>query len=339
MFRFARLLLLIASCCCTVQSRAAQTPVDIDTAAEVYQAAAVREQVRASLASMPKKIRQMFAADPSAALSDKHLDAVSAAAKHAYQITVFEPPALSAFASHLDAATVKKSLAFLGSDLGRRMVAADVALAESDEAQIDSIMSGKLTSKSTPERDALTKQLEQDTLSTDSAVDIFLKIGKALAIGTAIGSGMDPQAAAVRADRAADPAARKDMANDLREPLRRYIAYGYRDLSDDDLMRLSGFLESAAGKRFVGAYNAAMEAGYDAMSRRCGEQIGESWRELAQDQAGAPVLAAPPGIAAPQGIAAPPEVGAPHGIAAPPVQAPPTQPPASPVPADPAPSH
>jgi hypothetical protein len=330
MFRSARLLLLMASCCCAVQARTAQTPIDIDTAAEVYQAAAVREQVRASLGSMPKKIRQMFTADPSAALTDKHLEAVSAAAKHAFQITVFEPPALSAFASHLDAATVKKSLAFLGSDLGRRMVAADIALAESDEAQIDSIMSGKLAASTTPERDALTKQLELDTRSTDSAVDIFLKIGKALAIGTAIGSGMDPQAAADRADRAADPAARQDMANDLREPLRRYIAYGYRDLSNDDLIRLSAFLESAAGKRFVGAYNAAMEAGYDAMSRRCGEQIGESWREIAQAQASEPVLAAPPGIAAP------PELGAPHGIAPPPVQAPP---PAAPMPSDAPPAH
>jgi len=327
------LLLLMASCC-TVSSHAAQTPVNIDTAAEVYQAAAVREQVRASLGSMPKKIRQMFAADPMAAFSDTHLDAVGAAAKHAFQITVFEPPALSAFAGHLDAATVKKSLAFLNSDLGRRMVAADVALAESDEAQIDSIMSGKLAAASTPERDALTRQLELDTQSTDSAVEIFLKIGKALAIGTAIGSGMDPKAAAERADRAADPSARQDIANDLREPLRRYIAYGYRDLSDDDLTRLSAFLESAAGKRFVNAYNAAMEAGYDAMSQRCGEQIGESWRELAQAQAnGPPVLAAPPGIAAPQ------ENGAPHGIVPPPVLAPPTQPPGVPVPGDPAPAH
>src|SRR5271165_4532493 len=329
----ARLLLLLTSCC-AVHSHAAQTTVDIDTAAEVYQAAAVREQVRASLGSMPKKIRQMFAADPSAALSDTHLDAVSAAAKHAFQITVFEPPALSAFAGNLDAATVKKSLAFLNSDLGRRMVAADVALAESDETKIDSIMSGKLAAASTPERDALTRQLELDTQSTDSAVEIFLKIGKALAIGTAIGSGMDPKTASQRADRAADPSARQDIANDLREPLRRYIAYGYRDLSDDDLTRLSAFLESAAGKRFVNAYNAAMGAGYDAMSRRCGEQIGESWRELAQAQAnGPPVLAAPPGIAAPQ------ENGAPHGIAPPPVQAPPTRPPGAPLPGDPAPAH
>ena len=59
------------------------------------------------------------------------------------------------------------------------------------------------------------------------------------------------------------------------------MAYGYRDLSDADLKGLLAFLNSTAGKRYVAAYNAAMNAGFDAMGRRCGEQIGESWRELA----------------------------------------------------------
>lgn len=317
MIRFACLLLLTANLHAG-ELYAAQAAVDIDTAASVYQAAALREQVRASLGSMPAKIRQMFAGDKSAVLSDKHLDAVTAAAKRAFQITVFEPPALSALASNLDSGTVRKSLAFLTSDLGQRMVAADVALAGIDESQIDAIMSGKLAATSTPQRDALTSQLEQDTQSTDSAVEIYLRIGKALAVGTAIGSGMDPKAAAARADKASDASAREDLANDLREPLRRYIAYGYRDLSDGDLKRLSAFLESAAGKRFVTAYNAAMSAGYDAMGQRCGEQIGESWRELAQAQANElPILAAPPGIAAPQGIAEPQGTAAPPGSAMP----------------------
>ena len=47
----------------------------------------------------------------------------------AFRIDVFEAPALSAFAANLDADTLKKAEAFLGSDLGKRMVAADVALA------------------------------------------------------------------------------------------------------------------------------------------------------------------------------------------------------------------
>jgi hypothetical protein len=288
MIRFALLLLFAADLHAAVQH---SDGVDIDTAANLYQAAEVREQVRASLESMPHKIRQMFAVD-AAAITPKQLDAVDAAAKHGFQISVFEPPALGALANSLDPATVKKSLEFLNSDLGKRMVAADVALARLDEPTIDKIMSGELASPSTPERDSLTAKLEQDTESTDSAVEIYLRIGRALAVGTAIGSGMDPIAADQRAVKASDAAQRDELAKNLREPLRRYIAYGYRDLSDADLEHLSAFLESHAGKRYVTAYNAAMSAGFDAMSKRCGEQIGESWREIAQAEL-APPLAAP----------------------------------------------
>jgi hypothetical protein len=59
-------------------------------------------------------------------------------------------------------------------------------------------------------------------------------------------------------------------------------------------------LESPAGKRYVAAYNASMSAGFDAMGRRTGEQLGESLREMAQAD-----LAAPPQAMPPAGIALP----------------------------------
>jgi len=78
------------------------------------------------------------------------------------------------------------------------------------------------------------------------------------------------------------------------------MAYGYRDLSDADLKHLLSFMESSTGKRYVSAYNASMGAGFDAMGRRTGEQLGESLRELAQAQmAPAPETLPPAGIAAP----------------------------------------
>ena len=71
----------------------------------------------------------------------------------------------------------------------------------------------------------------------------------------------------------------------MREPLRRYLAYGYRDLSDADLKRILAFLDSAPGKHYTSAYIESIGAGFDAMGRRCGEELGESLRELAQAQA------------------------------------------------------
>jgi hypothetical protein len=286
--------------CLAAGVHAAESTVDIDTAAKVYQAAAIREQVRASLGAMPEHIRQLFAADTSAKLSAAQLAAVTAAAERGFRIDVFEAPALKAFASHLDPATVAKTEVFLASDLGRRMVAADVALATLGEENIDKVMNGKITAPSTPKRDQLFDQLERATHSTESTVDIFLSMGEAVAVGTAVGSGLDSAAVAERA-RQSGESSRAGMEQNMRLPMRRFMAYGYRDLSDADLKHLLAFMQSAYGRRYVSAYNASMGAGFDAMGRRTGEELGESLRELAQAE-----LAPPPEALPPAGIAAPP---------------------------------
>ncbi len=294
MVRFALLLLLSANL------YAAGSAVDIDTAANVYQAAAIREQVRASLRPMPEKMRRMFAADDAAGLSAAQLDAVESAAKRGFRIDVFEPPALAVLAAGLDAASVRDTLAFLRGNTGRRMVADDVALAGLDSATLDRIASGELAAESGRDRDALFDRLGVATRSVESAVQIYLTVARGLAIGTAIGSGMDPIAAEQRVDRNADAAMRAELAQRMQEPLRRSLAYGYRDLSNADLHRMLSFLGTRSGERYTSAYIAAMNAGFDAMGRRCGEQIGESWHELARAQRSVPAPATQPQPEAPQ---------------------------------------
>ena len=276
MSRFVLLMLLSAA------SFAAQ-PVDIETAAKIYQDAEIREQVRASLVSMPGHIRHLFSADPAVKLTDQQLELVTAAAKRGFRIDVFEAPALSALAANLDPPTVKKAAAFLASDLGRRMVAADLATAKLEEATIDKIMNGEITTPSTPQRDALYEKLASAQQSTESTVQIFISMGQAVAVGTAVGSGRDSAAIAENARKSGE-ASRAGMEQSMRLPLRRYLAYSYRDMSDADLKHLLTFLESQPGKRYVAANIAALGAGFDAMGRRCGEQLGEGLRELAQAQ-------------------------------------------------------
>ena len=291
MFRFALLMLL------TTGAYAAQS-VDIETAAKIYQEAAMREQVRASLGTMPEHMRQLFSADAAAPLTDAQLAAVTAAAKRAFRIDVFEVPALSALAANLDPATAKKSEEFLLSDLGRRMVAADAATAALEETKIDKIMKGEFAAASTPSRDALFDKLEQASRSSESTVKIFLSMGEAVAIGTAVGAGRDTAGVAESAHKSGETS-RASLEQDMRVPMRRYMAYSYRDFSDADLKHLLTFLESAPGKHFVSAYIASLGAGFDAMGRRCGEQLGESLRELAQAQVAVTTVSPPPGIAAP----------------------------------------
>jgi hypothetical protein len=277
MLRFVLLLALAA------EVHAAAGAVEIDSAAEVYQDAAIREQVRASLGAMPQQIRRLFEADSQAKLSPDQLAAVTAAAKRGFRIDVFEAPALAVFASNLDPATVKKTEAFLSSDLGKRMVAADVAVSSLDQAEIDKVMNGDVGVATTPQRDAILDKLERASRQTESAVQIFLSMGTAVAVGTAVGAGQDPGPVQERSQKAGEES-RAALADSMRKPLVRYMAYGYRELSDADLKHVVAFMESAAGKRYVSAYIASMDAGFNAMGRRCGEQLGESFRELAQAQ-------------------------------------------------------
>jgi hypothetical protein len=277
MSRFAFLLSL------AVMANAVAAPVDIDTAAQLYQAAAMREQVRASLGAMPAHIRKLFQGNTSAPLSDTQLAAVDVAAVRAFRIDVFEAPALSAFASNLDAETVKKAEVFLASDAGKRWVAADVGLASLSDEDADKIMNGDMAAASTPQRKVLFEKLERAERSSESTIQILLTMGTAVALGTAVGSGMDPGPAEERARKSGE-ASRQTLQENLREPMRRYVAYGYRDLSDADLKHVLSFLQSAAGKQYISAYIASLDAGFHAMGRRCGEQLGESLRELAMAQ-------------------------------------------------------
>jgi hypothetical protein len=247
---------------------------------------------------MPKQIRDMFSRDDSTRLTEEQLAAVDAAAARGFRIDVFEAPALSALAQNLDAAGVPKIEAFLQSDLGKRMVAADIASATMGEANIDKVMSGEISVPLEAKRAALMDKLERATRSTESTVDIFLGMGRAVAVGTAIGSGLDQKTVAERAQKSGE-ASRAGLEHDMRAPMRRFLAYSYRDLSDSDLKHLLAFLESPAGSRYVTAYNAAMGAGYDAMGKRTGEQLGESLRELAQASLG-PSERAPDALAAPE---------------------------------------
>jgi hypothetical protein len=277
MFRFALLLGLAGF------AQAAVPPVDMDSAAQLYQEAAIREQVRASLGSMPGHIRKLFQGNTATPLTGPQLDAVNKAAIRAFRIDVFEAPALSAFAANLDADTLKKAEAFLVTDAGKRMVAADVGLASLSDEQADKVMNGDISAPSNPQRDALFEKLERAERSAESTVMVLVTMGTAVAAGTAVGTGMDPGPVEQRARKSGE-ASRQTMEEKMREPSQRYLAYGYRDLSDADLKKMLSFLQSSAGKQYISAYLASLGAGFYAMGRRCGEQLGESLRELALAQ-------------------------------------------------------
>jgi hypothetical protein len=280
MTRTLSLLLLLGL---SATALAAPPSVTIDAAGRLYLAAGMREQVSASLDGMPQKLRRMFQSESHRKLDAARLAAVTEAAKRTFRIDVFEPSALAAFAAHLDPATVEKTLAFLATPTGQRMVAADVALAKLDAAATDAIANGKLAAPTTPRRAALFQRIATVTRATDSAAEVYMTMGRSLAVGKAMGYGLDLKDARASVGKKAPPPA--DLLKSLAVPLERYVAYDYRDLSDADLRDMLAFFETNAGKTYVNASIESLLAGYRSMSRRCGERIGESWREIARSEA------------------------------------------------------
>src|SRR6204780_2476581 len=165
MFRFAFLLSLALL---GGLARAGVPPVDMDTAAQLYQEAAIREQGGASLGAMPAHIRKLFQGNTSTPLTESQLEAVNLAATRAFRIDVFDAPALSAFAANLDLDTLKKAEAFLATDAGKQMVAAELGLASLSDADTDKVMNGDIAAPSSAQRIVLFEKLERAEHSSES---------------------------------------------------------------------------------------------------------------------------------------------------------------------------
>ncbi len=152
---------------------------------------------------------------------------------------------------------MKKSEAFFATDAGKQMVAAELGLASLSDADADKVINGDISAPGTPQRNALFEKLERAERSSESTVQILVTMGTAVATGTAVGSGMDPGPVEQRTRKSGE-ASRQTLEENLREPMRRYMAYGYRDVSDADLKRVLSFLQSTAGKQYISAYLASL---------------------------------------------------------------------------------
>ena len=91
-------------------------------------------------------------------------------------------------------------------------------------------------------------KVEHASRSTESTVQIFISMGQAVAIGTAVGARAGPGTVAAKSARKSGEAGRPGLEQSLREPLRRYLAYSYRDLSDADLKHLLALPGVPGGK-------------------------------------------------------------------------------------------
>ena len=281
MGRFAVLLLLAS------RLHAAESAVDIDTAAKIYQAAAVREQVRASLGRDAGAIAPAIRAETSPRkLSDSNSRRSRPPRSAAFASTCSRRLRSRALAENLDPPTVAKVQAFLASDLGRRMVAADVAEARGgrrDQRQDHERRSrGALDAEA---RRAVRETGARDPRSTESPVQIYLSHGRGRGHRYRHRLRPGPESVAERRARNGE-ASRAELEESMRVPMRKILAYRYRTLSDCGSQAHAG-VSGVARREALRDRLQRLAWGRvsDAMGRRTGEQLGEALREMAQAQA------------------------------------------------------
>jgi len=256
---------------------AAEADVDAATAAQVYVAAETREQMRPAYKAMPAQMRKIFAMRGS--FTEERLAAVEVATEASFREEIFEPVVLSSLATNLDSNTASKALEFLGGSLGRRLMAAQIALARLDQSDADKIMLGETEVPSTPQRDAIIIQIEQAAKTAETTAAIFMTMEQAVFDGSVLGTGHKPPPENDRL-RKENEARRIEIESQMREPLRRLLVYGYRDLSIDELAQILDFIGSTEGRSYVQAYFVALQAGYEAMGKSCGIEIAKKWRAI-----------------------------------------------------------
>ncbi len=256
---------------------AAEADVDEATAAKVYAAAETREQMRPAYKAMPAQMRKIFAMRGS--FTEEKLAAVEVATEASFREEIFEPAVLSALATNLDSNTASKTLEFLSGGLGHRLMAAQIALARLDQSDTDKIMLGESEIPSTAQRDAIIIQIEQAARTVETTAAIFMTMEQAVFDGSVLGAGnkLPPENERMRKNK---EARRIEIETQMREPLHRFLAYGYRDLSNDELAQILDFVRSSEGRSYVQAYFVALKAGYEAMGKSCGIEIAKQWRAI-----------------------------------------------------------
>lgn len=195
--------------------------------------------------------------------------------------TSFNPQKLrgevrASLAKSLSPADEGTVLAWLDTDLGRRIAALDVKYAE--------------ITVTMPERQLVSQVQDARKGLTETRVALLKRLGSALAMGEAstrtvtsiltsimygVMSSMDLSVADVDLIKRGLEARRDNIAHAMRQGAVARYAHQYKSLDDEDLERFVNFVESPVGLKYSDATAAALEQAISAASRDFGRQFGE----------------------------------------------------------------
>jgi hypothetical protein len=166
---------------------------------------------------------------------------------------------------------VTQLLAFATSDLGQRFTRAEEAVADIDQAKLESGAKAALASAS-DKRKSLLRRIVTSLRADELAADMTTNMTNAIVFGVAASlPDGDGEAAIARAKKQAE-AQRPQLVAYFRELTYLQAAYTYREMSDGDLERYLAFNETPVARHF----NEATARALDYAIVQCALQLGRS---------------------------------------------------------------
>ena len=228
------------------QPALAQSPEALDTAQLLVVRSGLAVQLRGVVAQMKSGMEQQRGK-----ASDELVLKLVEAAEEAFRPALLQDAIARDVARRLQVEDMKAALAWLGTDLGRRITLAEEAASNTDDEAIARYMRGLKEKRPTAARVSLINDIVEATY----AEDLALRSMKAMALGVALGMDStlprERRLGMARIEKEVNAALPKEkLKQELRAMMAANCLYAYRELRDDDLRRYIEFLRSPAGKRY-----------------------------------------------------------------------------------------
>ena len=253
------------------QPALAQSQEALDTAQLLVVRSGLAVQLRGVVAQMKSGMESQRGK-----ASDELVLKLVEAAEEAFRPELLQDAIARDVARRLQVEDMKAALAWLGTDLGRRITLAEEAASNTDDEAIARYMQRLKETKPTAARVSLINEVIEATYAEDLAVRSM----QAMALGVALGMDStlprERRLGMARIEKEVNAALPKEkVKQELRATMAATSLYAYRELPDDDLRRYVEFLRSPGGKRYSDEMTQALMDALVRASVRLGQLVDQ----------------------------------------------------------------
>jgi len=258
-------------CMALAQPALAQSQEALDTAQRLV----VRSGLAVQLRGFVGQTKSQLAARRGKTSDELALKLVEAA-EEAYRPEALQDEIARDVARRLQVKDMKVALAWLDTDIGRRITLAEEAASSADDAAVGKFMQGLKDRKPTAARVSLITAI----IEASDAEDLAVRGLQAIALGVALGMDStlpnERRLGLARIEKRVKAELPKEkLKQELRAAMLSTSLYAYRELPDEDLRPYVAFLRSAAGKRYSDQMTEAFMGAVVRASVRLGQLVDQ----------------------------------------------------------------